>query len=74
MAERLSVEKRVKCVRLFSVTGNVSDVCRQMKQLYGEPAPSRNTVARINKNFDETGSVMDVKKPGMQPTVVTSLY
>ena len=63
---RLSVEKRVRCVRLYSVTGNVAEVRRQILQEYGPPAPKRDTIARLNKQFDSTGSVLDAKKTGQE--------
>ena len=63
-AERLSLEKRIKCVRLFSATNNVTEIRRRMAQEYGDPPPNRQTIVRINKLFDDTGSVLDVKKPG----------
>src|SRR5277367_2365791 len=68
---RLSVEKRVRCVRLYSVTGNVAEVRRQILQEYGPPAPKRDTIARLNKQLDSTGSVLDAKKTGQEKSVVT---
>jgi hypothetical protein len=67
----LSVEKRVQCVRLYSVTNNASEVRRQMSQMYGPPRPKVQTATRINKFFDETGSVSDPKKQGRPRMVRT---
>ena len=53
--ERLSIEKRVKCVRLYSVTKNLSEVQRLLLQEYGSPATKLQTISRINKLFDRTG-------------------
>ena len=54
-----SIEKRVKCVRLFSLTNNVTEVQRRLLKEYGSPTPTRNAVVRINKLFEDTGSVLD---------------
>ena len=69
--ERLSIEKRVKCVRLYSATKNLSEVQRLLLQEYGPPATKLQTISRINKLFDRTGSVHDAKKPGRERTVRT---
>ena len=41
--ERLSIEKRVKCVRLYSATKNLSEVQRLLLQEYGPPATKLNS-------------------------------
>jgi hypothetical protein len=42
-----------------------------MYQMYGPPGPKVQTITRINKLFDETGSVSDPKKHGRPRTVRT---
>ncbi|PNF30075.1 hypothetical protein B7P43_G04239 [Cryptotermes secundus] len=69
---RLSIEQRVKCVRLFSVTNNVSEVQRIMMEESGPPAVHRDTIVRINKQFDETASALNPKHPGQPRTVRTA--
>ncbi|PSN51677.1 hypothetical protein C0J52_09597 [Blattella germanica] len=72
MAERrLSMEKRVKCIRLYSVSKNASKVRCLMTELYGPPGPKVHTVIRLNRLFDETGSVCYRKKAGRPRSVRT---
>lgn len=68
---RLSLDQKVKCVRLFSKTNNISEVQRQMEVEFGRPKPTRDTIARLNKTFDETGSVGEGKRSGRPKSVVT---
>ena len=57
----LNLEKRVQCVRLFAKTGNITEAFRIIKTTCEPSAPTRKTVARINKLFNETGSVANPK-------------
>ncbi|XP_036362615.1 uncharacterized protein LOC115216776 [Octopus sinensis] len=59
-----SLEKRVQCVRLLAKMDNITAVCRVMEATYGPPASMKKTFARINKSFDETGNVVNRKRPG----------
>lgn len=68
---RLSVEQRVRCVRLFSIMGNVSEVQRRMLEEFGPPAVHRNTISQINQMFDRTGSANHPKNPGPSRSVRT---
>uniref|UniRef100_A0A8C4SCJ4 DUF4817 domain-containing protein n=1 Tax=Erpetoichthys calabaricus TaxID=27687 RepID=A0A8C4SCJ4_ERPCA len=68
---RLSLEQRVRCVRLFSRTGNVSEVQRRMLEEFGPPAVHRNTISQINEMFDRTGSANHPKNPGPSRSVRT---
>ena len=65
------MEKRVKCIRLYSVSKNASEVRRLMTELYGPPGPKVHTVIRLNRLFDETGSVCYRKKAGRPRSVRT---
>ena len=58
---RLTLEQRVRCVRLFSLTNNVSEVQRRMRTEFGVEPPTRITIVGINNKFNSTGSVLDVK-------------
>lgn len=72
MAEqKLTLNKRIQCVRLFSITNNISEVRRRIAAEFGPPTPTRKTVARINTLFDVTGSVKDCKRPGRPISVRT---
>ncbi|CAI9727794.1 Hypothetical predicted protein [Octopus vulgaris] len=65
MAHSLPIlEKRVQCVRLLAKMDNITAVCRVMEATYGPPASMKKTFARINKSFDETGNVVNRKRPG----------
>ena len=61
-AQRLSLEEKVDCVRLYSATNNYSEVKRRMAAKFGTPGPSLITIKNVNKKFDETGSVEERKR------------
>lgn len=69
-AQRLSLEEKVDCVRLYSATNNYSEVKRRMAAKFGTPGPSLITIKNVNKKFDETGSVEESKR-SRPKTVVT---
>lgn len=71
MAYTERLEQKVKAVRLYSVTKNAAEVERQLLQEYGENALDRRSIGRINKQFDETGSVLPKKHSGRPRSITT---
>lgn len=61
---RMSLDHRIQIVRLSSIHQKYCRFRDVWKQKFGFEPPSRKTVAAINKKFNETGSVLDMKKTG----------
>lgn len=87
MASQLTVEERVKIVRIYSVQGGCATATRRILYQEGVEAgkwqevgvdraaiPSRQTIEYINKTFDETGCVSKrmLKSTGRERTVTTA--
>lgn len=70
MADRL--EQKIKAIRLYSIKDNAAEVQRKLNEEYGDDAIDRKTIVRINKQFDETGSVLPKHSPGRPRTSRTS--
>lgn len=70
MTDRL--EQKIKAIRLYSLKSNAADVQRQLQEEYGDNCIDRKTIVRVNKQFDETGSVQQKHSPGRPRTSRTS--
>jgi hypothetical protein len=67
--KRLSVDMRIAIVRLYSkFDQNVAESAGQFKRKFNGETVSRNSIVRINSNFDKTGTVSDLPRSGRPRT------
>ncbi|CAL8102290.1 unnamed protein product [Orchesella dallaii] len=68
---RLSLEERVKCIRMCSRYNNYADAQKAWRQKYGVEPPCRKTLSTLDKKFEKTGSVADLVRCGRPKTTRT---
>ena len=68
--ERYNKEQRVIIVKTHYIYGgSYAETFRKFRGIFGrQNAPYQSTVQRMNKKFEETGSIMDSKLPVRHPT------
>ena len=67
---RIPLNIRIECVRLFSIHNNYSEVHRQL-QLKGIIPPSIKQIRKYNIQFDKSGTVLDEKVKTREKRVTT---
>lgn len=68
---RLSLEDRIKCIRLCSRYNSYADAQKAWKQNHGTIPPCRKTMSTLDKKFQKTGSVADLVRTGRPKTTRT---
>ena len=58
-----NIKQKVQAIRLYSVTQNAAEVHRRLSEEFGDVALNSTTILKINKQFDETGSILPKKSP-----------
>lgn len=71
MNSRLSIEEKVKIIKLHAKFENCEEVRRQWKKCFSSEPPKAETISRLVKKFEETGSVHDRDRSGRPLSIVT---
>ena len=71
MTDDQRLRQKIIAVRLYSVSRNAAAVHRQLLQDFGINAMDSTSVLRVNKQFDNTGSVTPRASPGRPLTART---
>jgi transposase len=71
MPYRRTLLEKIAMVRLQSHFRNTNAVIREWRKQFDTPPPERQTILKTNRQFDQTGSVLDRPRSGRPATVVT---
>lgn len=68
---RLSLEDRIKCIRMCSRYSSYADAQKAWRQTYNSEPPCTKTFSTLDKKFQKTGSVADLTRSGRPKTTRT---
>ncbi len=68
---RLSLEDRIKCIRMCSRYSSYADAQKAWRQTFNTEPPCTKTFSMLDKKFQKTGSVADLTRSGRPKTTRT---
>jgi hypothetical protein len=61
------MQHKIFCIREFSKSESATAVQRAFRRKFNIEPPTRKSIYRCNKQFEETGSLRKGKSPGRSP-------
>ena len=72
MATSFSTDQRISIVKLYYKLENAKEVRRRWLQDSAAPAPTSQAILDLVQKFEQTGSVLDIKRTGPAKSVQTA--